>query len=69
MNEGNKFQFDLWLYNEMQKRKLNTMDMERLTGIAHSTISNYLHNKWEPSLYLFGVILAAFGKHIEIVDD
>ena len=69
MNDDKGFRFDLWLYNEMKKRGMNTMDMERLTGVAHSTTSNYLHNKWSPSFAVLSQILPAFGKHIEIVDD
>lgn len=69
MNEGNLFRFDLWLYNEMKKRNWNTLDMERRTGLTHSTILNYLKNKTQPQLYSLALILKALNKHIVIEDD
>lgn len=69
MNEKANFRFDLWLYNEMQKRGYNTMDIERKTGIAHSTISNYLNNKGNPSMYTLALLLNAFDMHMEFVGN
>lgn len=69
MNEGNKFRFDLWLYNEMAKRGWNISDLSRKTSLTRQTIRFYLQNKRGPTLMSFALILEAFNKHIEIVDD
>lgn len=69
MNEGNAFRFDLWLHNEMQKRGWNTTDMAEASGLTHVTIGYYLRNTRTPTLYSFGMILKALGKHIIIEDD
>jgi DNA-binding XRE family transcriptional regulator len=69
MNEGNWFRFDLWLYNEMQKRGWDIFDMSVYADISPQTISAYLKGKFEPTLKSFGKILNAFGKHVEIVDN
>ncbi len=69
MNEGNWFPFDLWLYNEMQKRGWDIFDMSVYADISPQTISAYLKGKFEPTLKSFGKILNAFGKHVEIDDN
>ena len=38
MNEGNKFRFDLWLYNEMKKRGWDAIDLAIESGISEKTI-------------------------------
>lgn len=69
MNKGNMFRFDLWLYNEMKKRNWNYFDMEYYSGISRSSIEGYVNKRQNPTLYSFQRILAAFGKHIEIVNN
>ena len=69
MNKGNRFRFDLWLYNEMKIRGWDTIDMELETGLNSTTIASYLKGKFMPTLESFAKILNAFGKHIEIVDN
>lgn len=69
MNNGNNFRFDLWLYNEMKKRGWNLFDLEYYSGVSRSSIEGYINKRRNPTLSSFARILAAFGKHIEIVDD
>ena len=69
MNEGNSFRFDLWLYNEMQKRGWNSNDLAGKTGLSRATICFYLADERIPTLRTFALLLKAFGKHVEIVDD
>ena len=69
MNEGNDYRFDLWLYNEMQKRGWNNQDMARRSGLNRETIKSFLNNKRNPTMYTFGRIIKALGKHLEIVDN
>ena len=69
MNEGDSFRFDLWLYNEMQKREWNLMDLSRASGLHHATLGYYITGTRLPTLASFALILKALGKHIEIVDN
>lgn len=69
MNKGNKFRFDLWLYNEMKKRQWDSIDVEIASGISKSSIDAYTKGKQYPTLYSFAKIIEAFNKHIEIVDN
>lgn len=69
MNEGNEFRFDLWLYNEMQKRKWKSTELAEKTGLSRQTICFYLMDERIPTLRTLAVILKAFNKHIEIVDN
>ena len=69
MDEDNLFRFDLWLYDEMNKRDLNATDVAEMADLSLHSIYGYLHNRTTPRLGSLALILKAFGKHIEIVDD
>lgn len=69
MNEGNMFRFDLWLYNEMKKRNWDSLDLEVESGISRASINLYIKGRQYPTFYSFAKIIAALGKHIEIVDN
>jgi len=63
------FHFNVWLYNEMKNRHLDSFDMEALTGISKSSIEAYLKGRQYPTLRSFEMILDALGKHFEIVEN
>lgn len=69
MNEGNRFRFDLWLYNEMQKRGWEPLDLAIETGLSVPNIRNYLKNRSMPTLRSLELILRAFDMHMEFVKN
>lgn len=69
MNEDNKFRFDLWLYNQMQKYGYNAIDVADKTGISPQTINHYLRDTRMPTLRTLAVLLKAFNMHLEIVEN
>ena len=69
MTNCSGFHFNVWLYNEMKNRHLDSFDMEALTGISKSSIEAYLKCRQYPTLRSFELILNAFGKHFEIVEN
>ena len=69
MNEDNKFRFDLWLYNELQKRGMKQIDLANKTGVSPATITYFLQNKRMPNFRTRAVILDALDMHLEIVSN
>lgn len=69
MNEGNNFRFDLWLYNQMQRRGWSRQDMAEKTGLDRVTIGYYLTNVRLPTMTSLALILKALGMHMEFVYD
>ena len=69
MNEGNKFRFDLWLYNEMKKRGWDAIDLAIELGISEKTIYHYIKNDYLPTMYSLARLLKAFNMHMEFVQD
>ena len=69
MNEGNEFRFDLWLYNQIQKRGWSLYDLEEKSGVSEQSLSLYLHNKCLPTFRSFALLLKAFNQHIIVEDD
>lgn len=69
MNEDNKFRFDLWLYNELQKRGMKQIDLANKTGVSPATITYFLQNKRMPNTRTLAVILDALDMHLEIVSN
>ena len=69
MNEDNKFRFDLWLYNEMQKRGYNAFDLAEKAGVSPQTVNYYLRNTRMPTLRTLAVLLDAFDMHMEFVEN
>ena len=67
MNIGNEFRFDLWLYNEMQKRGFNKTEMAEASGVSIQAIMHYLNNKRLPTLRTLIAILDAFDMRIDFV--
>ena len=53
----------------MQKRGWNSTDLAGKTGLSRATICFYLADERIPTLRTFALLLKAFGKHVEIVDD
>ena len=53
----------------MKARHMDSFDMEVLTGISKSSIEAYLKCRQYPTLRSFEMILDAFGKHFEIVEN
>lgn len=66
---NNEFRFGTWLYNEMQKRNWDILDVAAYSDLSPNTISAYLKGTYEPTLKSFALLLKALGKHIEIVDN
>ena len=69
MNEDNKFRFDLWLYNELQKRGMKQIDLANKTGVSPATITYFLQNKRMQNTRTLAVILDALDMHLEIVSN
>ena len=69
MNEDNKFRFDLWLYNELQKRGMKQIDLANKTGVSPATITYFLQNNSMPNTRTIAVILDALYMHLEIVSN
>ena len=67
MNDGS-FRFNVWLYNEMKKRQLDSFDLEALSGVSKSSIEAYLKCRQYPTLRSFEMILDALGKKFIITE-
>ena len=65
----NNFHFNVWLYNEMKNKHLDSFDMEVLSGVSKSSIEAYLKCRQYPTLRSFELILDALGKHYDIVEN
>ena len=62
-------QFGEWLVDEMAKRKLNCNQLAKLTGLSPVTIGFYITQTRSPTFGTLKILLDAFDKHIEIVDN
>ena len=69
MNEGNEFRFDLWLYNQLQKRGFTQKEFADKAGITSATVSYFIHNQKMPTVRTLALILDALDMHMEFVDN
>ena len=68
MSDGKSFRFNVWLYNEMKNKHLDSFDMEVLSGVSKSSIEAYLKDRQYPTLRSFELILDALGKKFIITE-
>ena len=66
-----EFEFDFaeWLGNEMEQTGMTIQELADKSGLVKQTIFYYLMGDRSPSLISFILILNAFGKRFEIVDN
>ena len=69
MSSANKFKFNLWLYNELMRRKWDAIDLSIASGLSVTTINHYLHDDYLPTMYSLAVILEAFNMHMIFEDN
>ena len=69
MNIGDEFRFDLWLYNELQKRGMKQKDLAEKADITSATVSTLIHNQKMPTVRTLALILGALDMHMEFVDN
>lgn len=69
MNEGNNFRFDLWLYNEMQKRGMSILDLAEKADVTEKTIRRFVKNQGLPTMTTLALILDALDCHMEFVSN
>ena len=69
MNENGYFRFDLWLYNELKKRRMKQIDLAEKSGVSISAIHYLLRNKQQPTMRVLAMILNALDMHMEFVSN
>lgn len=69
MNENGCFRFDLWLYNELKKRRMKQIDLAEKSGVSISAIHYLLRNQQQPTMRTLAMILNALDMHMEFVQN
>lgn len=63
------FQYDIWLKEQMKKRKWTAVQLATRAGIDPSTISHAIIYKRSPTLNTLMRILDALDMHMELINN